>query len=38
MTELARKILDELLGPDRNKPLSQKGTGGIKFYDEDVMN
>lgn len=36
MTELARKLLDELLGADRNKPLSQKGTGGVKFYDHDV--
>ena len=36
MTELARKILDELLGPDRNKPASQRGTGGVKFYDSNV--
>lgn len=36
MTELARKLLDDLLGADRNKPLSQKGTGGVKFYDDNV--
>jgi hypothetical protein len=36
MTEMARKLLDELLGPDRNKPLNQKGTGGVKFYDANV--
>lgn len=36
MTEHARKLCDELLGADRNKPLSLKGTGGVKFWDHDV--
>lgn len=36
MSELARKLCDELLGADRNKPLHLKGTGGVKFHDHDV--
>lgn len=34
--ELARKILDELLGPERNKMPNEKGSFGVKFYDPDV--
>lgn len=36
MSEQARKLLDELMGPDRNKPLHLKGTGGVKFHDHTV--
>jgi len=34
--ELARKILDELMGPDRNKMSHEKGSFGVRFYDPQV--
>ena len=36
MTDLARKILDELMGPDRNKLPSERGASGIKYSDYNV--
>ena len=34
--DLARKILDELMGPERNKMSNEKGSFGVKFSDHDV--
>ena len=34
--ELARRILDELMGADRNKMPNEKGSFGVKFYDSQV--
>ena len=36
MTSLARKLLDELMGPDRNKPLSLQGQSPIRYTQPDV--
>jgi len=34
--ELARRILDELMGPERNKMPNEKGSFGVRFTDPDV--
>ncbi len=34
--DLTRKILDELMGPERNKMPNEKGSFGIKYSDPDV--
>lgn len=34
--ELARKILDELMGADRNRMANEKGSFGIRFSDPEV--
>ncbi len=36
--ELARRILDELMGPERNKMPNEKGSFGVKFSDPDVRS
>jgi hypothetical protein len=36
MTSIARKLLDELMGPDRNKPLQMQGQSSIRYTQPDV--
>ena len=36
--ELARRILDELMGPERNKMRNEKGSFGVRFNDPDVIS
>ena len=36
MTDFARKILDELMGPDRNKLPSERGASGVRYSDQGV--
>ena len=36
MTSIARKLLDELMGPDRNKPLWLQGQSSIRYTQPDV--
>lgn len=35
--ELARRLLDELMGPERNKMPNEKGSFGVRFSDPDVI-
>lgn len=35
--ELARRILDELMGPERNKMPNEKGSFGVRFTDPEVL-
>lgn len=35
--ELARRILDELMGPERNKMPNEKGSFGVRFTDPEVQ-
>jgi hypothetical protein len=36
--ELARRVLDELMGPERNKMPNEKGSFGVRFTDREVSN
>lgn len=36
--EYMRKLLDEVMGSDRNKLPDQSGTFGVKFTDETVRS
>lgn len=36
MTSIARKLLNELMGPDRNKPLGTQGQSAIRYTQREV--